>query len=440
MNAPVNVVDFDVAQHVTSSWRHRLAAILGSVRFQLLAALIIGIGTPLWIRQQFEYVSDDNFSYETTLIGCAVAVLFGYLIYRKVTSLPGTSALLNQLPGFVVSYLAVLSLFVALRLDFSRKQLVLSFLLVTAFFFVLTYVLSRVRRPVYGLVSGGRTSVLTRIGYVDWVRFSTPAEAERAPHIPLVADFHYAGLTAEWERYLAEAAISGRRVFNAKQLKESIEGQVAIDHLSENSFGHLAPDSIYAPAKFYVDFALAFVAAVLLSPLLLLVALLIRIESRGPALFRQPRMGHRGKPFTVYKFRSMRVQAEAERDVTQDMTQSDDARITRIGKIIRKTRIDELPQIFNILRGEMSWIGPRPETIALSSWYERQLPFYRYRHIVRPGITGWAQIKQGHVTSVDDVREKLEYDFYYVRNFSVWLDVLIVMQTIRVMITGHGAK
>ena len=94
----------------------------------------------------------------------------------------------------------------------------------------------------------------------------------------------------------------------------------------------------------------------------------------------------------------------------------------------------------NILLGQMSWIGPRPETIKLSEWYEREIPFYRYRHIVRPGITGWAQVKQGHVTSVNDVRRKLEYDFYYVKHFSLWTDVLIVIQTVKVMLTGFGAK
>jgi lipopolysaccharide/colanic/teichoic acid biosynthesis glycosyltransferase len=175
----------------------------------------------------------------------------------------------------------------------------------------------------------------------------------------------------------------------------------------------------------------------------LIVAIAIRIDSKGPAIFCQQRMGFRGKPFMVYKFRSMSVAAPGNNDLPPgvlDSTRAGDQRITRVGRFIRKTRIDELPQLFNVLKGEMSWIGPRPETLNLSEWYETEIPFYRYRHIVRPGITGWAQIKQGHVTSVDDVREKLEYDFYYVRNFSIWLDILIVIQTVRVILTGHGSK
>ena len=151
-------------------------------------------------------------------------------------------------------------------------------------------------------------------------------------------------------------------------------------------------------------------------------------------------MGFRGKTFTVYKFRSMRVQDESERDLHSDKTLSDDDRITRIGRFIRKTRIDELPQVFNILKGDMSWIGPRPETLRLSKWYEEEIPFYRYRHIVRPGISGWAQVKQGHVTEVDDIRLKLEYDMYYVKHFSLWLDLLIAVKTVSVVFTGNGAK
>jgi lipopolysaccharide/colanic/teichoic acid biosynthesis glycosyltransferase len=122
------------------------------------------------------------------------------------------------------------------------------------------------------------------------------------------------------------------------------------------------------------------------------------------------------------------------------MTLPGDSRITKLGRFLRKSRIDELPQILNILRGEMTWIGPRPEAVALTRWYEAKLPFYHYRHIVRPGISGWAQVNQGHVAEVDAVRSKLQYDFYYIKNFSLWLDILITMRTIITMMTGYGAR
>ena len=122
------------------------------------------------------------------------------------------------------------------------------------------------------------------------------------------------------------------------------------------------------------------------------------------------------------------------------MTKDGDQRITRVGKWLRHSRIDELPQILNVLRGEMSWIGPRPEAEVLSRWYEHEIPFYRYRHIVRPGITGWAQVHQGHVATVYQVREKLHFDFYYIKNFSPWIDLVVVARTIRAIATGFGSK
>jgi lipopolysaccharide/colanic/teichoic acid biosynthesis glycosyltransferase len=144
----------------------------------------------------------------------------------------------------------------------------------------------------------------------------------------------------------------------------------------------------------------------------------------------------------MIKFRTMRAEsAPADADPRlAAITGTGDARVTRVGRFLRRYRLDELPQAINVLSGEMSWIGPRPEAIPLSAWYESELPFYRYRHIVRPGITGWAQLKQGHVADVDEVLEKLHYDFYYIKNFSFWLDLLILAGTIRVVATGHGAR
>ena len=122
------------------------------------------------------------------------------------------------------------------------------------------------------------------------------------------------------------------------------------------------------------------------------------------------------------------------------MTSDDDDRITRVGRVLRTLRLDELPQIFNILKWEMSWIGPRPEAELLSAWYTSEIPFYRYRHVVKPGISGWAQVNQGHVAEVEDVYLKLHYDFYYIKYFSPWLDVLIVFRTIKTMLSGWGAR
>ena len=207
----------------------------------------------------------------------------------------------------------------------------------------------------------------------------------------------------------------------------------------------LSPDVIYASTKRYFDVLVALVGLVCLSPLMLITALLIRMDSPGAAIFKQQRMGFQGRPFVVYKFRSMQSLtaeeiASAKENTALDMTGENDPRITKLGRILRKTRIDEIPQLLNVLKGEMSLIGPRPETLNLSQWYEEEIPFYRYRHIVRPGITGWAQVNQGHVTSVEDVREKMKYDLYYIKHFSIWLDFVILIQTIKIVFTHKGAK
>jgi lipopolysaccharide/colanic/teichoic acid biosynthesis glycosyltransferase len=121
-------------------------------------------------------------------------------------------------------------------------------------------------------------------------------------------------------------------------------------------------------------------------------------------------------------------------------TEADDPRITRVGNVLRRYRIDELPQIINILRGEMSWIGPRPEAVELAAWYEDQIPYYSYRHTVRPGITGWAQVNQGNVAEIAAASDKLKFDFYYIKYFSPWLDALIAAKTLHTIVSGHGAR
>jgi lipopolysaccharide/colanic/teichoic acid biosynthesis glycosyltransferase len=209
--------------------------------------------------------------------------------------------------------------------------------------------------------------------------------------------------------------------------------------LSENSFGSLVPARGYFYLKTVIDFVAAVAVLPLVLPAMAVIALAIRLDSSGPALFRQSRVGHAGQNIIVYKFRTMRA-CEIEEDRRAAMTADGDARVTRIGHILRKLRIDEIPQIFNILKGEMSWIGPRPEAAVLSTWYTSELPFYRYRHVVKPGISGWAQVNQGHVAEIDEVHRKLQYDFYYIKYFSPWLDAVIFFRTIKIMLTGYGAK
>jgi lipopolysaccharide/colanic/teichoic acid biosynthesis glycosyltransferase len=419
-----------------SDLQARIYAGLGRMRFQLIGGVISAVILPAIVRTRFENYPDVVVHYDNSMWGTLFALLLGFLVFRKVTAYPGVQSTAYILPAFIASYMLTVTIFFMLRLEYSRAQFLVSFVLTTGFFYLVSFLMRRGRRLDLTLVPVGDVSRLSRIKEANVRLLASPEEAASAGAV--VVDLK-ADLPPEWERFIADSVLEGRRVYNAKEVIESLTGRVQIEHISENRFGTLNPDSIYESAKRYVDFALALTVLILLSPLFLMVGLAIRLDSPGPAIFRQERVGFRGRAFWVYKFRTMRHD-EGPADRVSQMTLPNDARITRLGRFLRKSRIDELPQIVNILRMEMSWIGPRPEALGLSSWYEGMIPFYRYRHVVRPGITGWAQVNQGHVTSVDDADLKLQYDFYYVKNFSMWLDILVLLKTVRIVLTGHGAK
>ena len=187
---------------------------------------------------------------------------------------------------------------------------------------------------------------------------------------------------------------------------------------------------------FDVTASLVLLAATL--PVILVTALLIKLESPGPAFYRQRRVGLYNEPFDILKLRSMRQDAEIPG--TAVWAAEDDPRVTRIGRFIRKVRIDELPQCWSVLKGQMSFVGPRPERPQFVADLERELPFYAERHMVKPGITGWAQINYPYGASVEDARHKLEYDLYYAKNYSPFLDLLILIQTLRVVLWPEGAR
>ncbi len=186
------------------------------------------------------------------------------------------------------------------------------------------------------------------------------------------------------------------------------------------------------------DIVASLALLLLTAPVILLFAILIKLESRGGAFYRQQRVGLFGQPFQVIKLRSMR--ADAEKEGKAVWAEEDDPRITRIGRFIRKVRIDELPQAWSVLKGDMSFVGPRPERPAFVADLEEKLPFYAERHMVKPGITGWAQINYPYGASVEDSRNKLEYDLYYAKNYTPFLDILILLQTLRVVLWPEGAR
>jgi sugar transferase (PEP-CTERM system associated) len=242
-------------------------------------------------------------------------------------------------------------------------------------------------------------------------------------------------------RHLLECRTLGVAVHSLAAFSERLKGEVPLDSLKASwlIYGNgFAQGWLRTTVKRLFDVFVALVLLALTWWIMLLAALAIFIEDGAPVLFRQERVGRSGKTFHVLKFRSMRT--DAEKDGVARWAQANDSRVTRVGRFVRKTRIDELPQLFNVLRGEMSLVGPRPERPSFVEQLTEQIPFYAIRHSVKPGLTGWAQVRFSYGASLADARRKLQFDLYYVKNHSLVLDAQILLETVRVVVFGEGAR
>ncbi len=242
-------------------------------------------------------------------------------------------------------------------------------------------------------------------------------------------------------RELLELRMANIKVENAADLLEKVSGKIEVDGLNPSwlvfseGFGL---SSAFLLAQRLISFVVAFVCLVLVLPITPLIALAIKLTSPGSILYRQKRVGRSGVMFNCYKFRTMSIDAEADKGPT--WASDDDPRITRVGHWLRITRLDEIPQLWNVLRGDMSFCGPRPERPEFVDWLTTEIPYYHLRHVIRPGITGWAQIRYKYGNSVEDAKEKLRYDLYYIKNISLGFDLMIIFETLKVVALGRGAR
>ena len=247
----------------------------------------------------------------------------------------------------------------------------------------------------------------------------------------------------DFKKYLKrifDLKINGLKIMTYEEFNEDIQKKIDINQINEewllesNGFDILN-NEMQKNIKRGMDLILALILMVILSPLALITAIIIKFESKGPVIFKQTRIGENMKPFRVYKFRSMRLH---DSNKYSKYTLNNDTRVTKFGKFMRKTRIDELPQLWNILKGTMSFIGPRPEWDILAKDYAKQINYYNLRHLIKPGITGWAQVMFPYGESLDDAKKKLEYDLYYLKHQDLILDVLIVAKTAKAVLFGKG--
>jgi sugar transferase (PEP-CTERM system associated) len=240
---------------------------------------------------------------------------------------------------------------------------------------------------------------------------------------------------------LLEMKLQGVAFDHLASVYEEFTGKIAVENLRPSwlifSSGFHDTRARRA-AKRAIDLMASVLGLIVAAPIMLIVALLVRVTSSGPVLFRQTRVGRMGRHFTLYKFRSMRADAEAATGPV--WAQPGDARVTRLGGFLRKSRLDELPQLWNVLRGEMSLVGPRPERPEFVEQLTKEIPFYGQRHTVRPGVTGWAQVRYKYGATMEDALEKLQYELYYIKNMSLALDIVIMFHTVKTMLSGaeHG--
>lgn len=240
---------------------------------------------------------------------------------------------------------------------------------------------------------------------------------------------------------LLQCRVSGIEIVDGNSFYEMLKGKLIVAHTSATwlIFSEGFKKSFFISAiKRVEDLIIASILLVVLTPVILFTAILIKLESKGAVIYSQERLGKRKKPYMVHKFRSM--SSDAEKESGPVWAQQNDARITRVGKFIRKWRVDEIPQLWNVLKGEMSMIGPRPEREHFVKQLEDIIPYYSERHSIKPGLTGWAQVCYGYGDSIEDAIEKLNYELFYVKNISFFLDIVIIFRTVKTVLFGVGAR
>jgi sugar transferase (PEP-CTERM system associated) len=241
-------------------------------------------------------------------------------------------------------------------------------------------------------------------------------------------------------RELLELRLRGVVVEDAGAVMERLLGRLPLDGLNPSSLIFTYGFNVKASQQILrrmVSITVSFIGLVICLPFIPFIILAVRLSSPGPIFFRQTRVGLRGRPFSVIKFRTMRQDAEAQGAV---WATRNDPRVTLLGRFMRRTRLDEIPQLWNVLRGEMGFVGPRPERPEFVQWLSSEIPFYELRHLIRPGITGWAQVRYHYGASLEETKQKLEYDLYYVKHLSLGLDLLIMFETVKTILLRRGAQ
>lgn len=401
--------------------------------------LIIGIVTPFALSYNFlkqELLS----SYTPQIILCICAYFLSVLAIEKSArfNVHKERPLFLFIPLSGLLHILVLGTLAFLKLDYSRLYIFLSFIITAFSIGLMIYIKAKLSNPTIALIQTGNTYGLSNLKSINVVEVSKPEQLTSNINADIIAaDMHTISQDSAWVEQLSTIASSNIPLHNSATLYEALTGKVVIENIEEIHLEEFRINTFYSKIKRVLEVIFIILTAPFTASITLLTALAIKLESKGPIIFTQKRTGLNNKEFTMYKLRSMCKNSE---DKGSQFAQKDDMRVTKVGKLIRKTRIDELPQLWNILKGDMSLIGPRPEQVSFTNQFANSISFYNYRHLVKPGITGWAQVTQGYVASEDETKEKLARDLFYIKHYSPSLDFYITLKTIATMIFGFGAR
>lgn len=410
------------------------------IGWAVIGLVLFGINTALSeVAHQAGFVTHV---FPRTLLWAVAPYLAAFLLLLRALHLPPMEGGSIVVLATTLPFALLLIVFAAFHVEYSRGAVLVGYLTTLAWiwFGYRRYVQKYV--PVFGYTDPAALQHLERIIAMPG---ANPPAMTRLEQIRSVEDARHCdgimverGATADpaRTRQLTQYKMGHVRMYSVERIGEMLTGRVGLDHIDENFFDDYADHYLYEYIKRAIDIVGVIALAPLALPAGLAVALAVSLETQGGALFRQRRIGLFGKPFTMLKFRSMGV----DRQAPAQFAARHDPRVTRVGRIIRKYRLDEIPQLWNVLVGDMSFIGPRPEQVPMVDAFSESIPYYPYRHMVRPGLSGWAQVQQGYVGSHEETVTKLSYDLYYVKHCSVALDLLIGVKTLRTLVTGYGAR
>ncbi len=384
------------------------------------------------------FQSINLFSYRHAIpmmILVGLAYLLTVLIVGKLSTYPKVSSFGLCFSTLLFSYMAIILVISATRVYYSRSYLLISFLFSLLSLLTLEYLEHKHKRLRFVLLSdlgGNEAEDLARLN-IELLRAIKPSE----DHYDGIVVKDIKSLSPDIARFIVAESLRGTPVYTFAELYAAFLGRAPLNYIDPDLLGRKASSSIYKDVKRVVELSIATVSFVPATVIGLITAISIILDSKGPVFFIQERVGQNGKPFKLIKFRTMHNNSESN---GPQFAEENDSRVTRVGKFLRKTRLDELPQLINVIRGDMSFVGPRPEQIPFARQFEEKIPYYSLRYSLKPGLTGWAQINRGYTSGFDDTKEKLEYDLFYLRYESPWLDLLILFKTLKIVMTGFGAR